>query len=206
MENTVQRQFLTYSQKIFIIVAVLSATFFYSHYQRGLYEEFVNKAPTLILKEMPAFQALNVDTKEPISKQNFLSNGKGTLVHFWGTWCAPCEAELPSFLELTRKLEKENVQVLILAVNDEELAVKKFLKRFSKNRPKNVLYGLDKDGLSLPLFGSVKVPETYLFSNQLRHLDKFVGPQDWDHASYKDRIMRLLNASDSSKQKNVETH
>ncbi len=198
--------FLSHSQKAFIVVAVLATTFLYSHYQKSLYEGFVNKAPSLILKEMPDFQALDVYSKELITKKTFLSKGKGTLVHFWGTWCAPCEAELPSFLKLAKELGEDDVTVLILAVNDEELAVKKFLKRFGKNRPKNVLFGLDKDGTSLPLYGSVKVPETYLFSNQLRHLDKFVGPQDWEHKSYKDRILRLLNATLAAKKKNVETH
>ena len=182
------------------------ATFIYSSYQKGIYDEFVNKAPSLILKEMPEFEAIDIDTKEIISKESFGSNNNGVVVHFWGTWCAPCEAELPSFMEFTKKLESENVKVLILAVNDEEKAVKKFLRRFKNNRPKNVLFGLDKEGLSLPLFGSVKVPETYLFSNQLKHLEKFIGPQDWNHDTYKDRVLKMLKASASAKSKSVETH
>ena len=205
MEKNTQ-PFLTFSQKIFIVDAVLTTTFLYSHYQRGIYESFVNQAPTLILKEMPAFQAIDIDTNEIISKETFSKEKNGTIVHFWGTWCAPCEAELPSFLKFASDLEKKNVKVLILAVNDEELAVKKFLKRFKNNRPKNVLFGLDKDGLSLPLFGSVKVPETYLFSNQLKHLDKFIGPQDWNHSTYKDRVLRLLKLSGPSTPGKIKTH
>lgn len=205
MENT-QQPFLTFSQKVFVIVAVMAVTFIYSHFQRNIYDQFVNKAPELILKEMPEFQAINVDTNEPISRETFKGDNKGTLVHFWGTWCAPCEAELPSFVKLSKELAAKGVKVLILAVNDEEKAVKKFLRRFGKDRQKNILFGLDKDGLSLPLYGSVKVPETYLFSNELRHLEKFVGPQDWEHASYKDRILRLLNAGYEGTEKKVESH
>lgn len=205
MENT-KTPYLTFSQKIFIIVAVISATFLYSAYEKSIYDQFVNKAPSLILKEMPDFTAINVDTNEPISKESFSNGGSAVMVHFWGTWCAPCEAELPSFMSFSKKLEDKGVTILILAVNDEMKAVKKFLNRFSKNRPKNVLFGIDKDGLSLPLYGSVKVPETYLFSSNLRHLEKFVGPQDWEHKSYFDRVLKLVNATNLNKTKNVESH
>jgi cytochrome c biogenesis protein CcmG/thiol:disulfide interchange protein DsbE len=205
MENT-KTPYLTFTQKVFVIIAVISATFLYSAYEKSIYDQFVNKAPSLILKEMPEFTAVNVETNEPISKKSFANDGKAVIVHFWGTWCAPCEAELPSFMSFAKKLEEKNVTILILAVNDEMKAVKKFLKRFSKNRLKNVLFGIDKDGLSLPLYGSVKVPETYLFSSKLRHLEKFVGPQDWEHRSYFERVLRLVDATDTSKTKNVESH
>lgn len=205
MENK-KTPYLTFSQKIFVIIAVISATFLYSAYEKSIYDQFVNKAPSLILKEMPEFTAVDVETNQPISKESFANQDKAVLVHFWGTWCAPCEAELPSFMSFAKKLEEKNITILILAVNDEMKAVKKFLKRFSKNRPKNVLFGIDKDGISLPLYGSVKVPETYLFSSKLRHLEKFVGPQDWEHRSYFDRVLKLVEATAGTKTKNVESH
>jgi cytochrome c biogenesis protein CcmG/thiol:disulfide interchange protein DsbE len=205
MENT-KTPYLTFTQKVFVIIAVISATFLYSAYEKSIYDQFVNKAPSLILKEMPEFTAVNVETNEPISKESFANDGKAVIVHFWGTWCAPCEAELPSFMSLAKKLEEKNITILILAVNDEMKAVKKFLKRFSRNRLKNVLFAIDKDGASLPLYGSVKVPETYLFSSKLRHLEKFVGPQDWEHRSYFDRVLKLVEATSASKTKKVESH
>ena len=205
MENT-KTPFLTFAQKIFVIIAVLTATFLYSSYEKSKYDQFVNKAPSLILKEMPEFTAVNVDTNEPISKETFAGAKNAVMVHFWGTWCAPCEAELPSFMKFAKRMEEKNITVFILAVNDELKAVKKYLNRYSKNRPKNVLFGIDKEGLSLPLYGSVKVPETYLFSSKLRHLEKFVGPQDWEHRSYFERVLKLVEATMADKTKNVESH
>ncbi|MFT6068583.1 MAG: thiol-disulfide isomerase/thioredoxin [Bacteriovoracaceae bacterium] len=205
MENT-KAPYLTFIQKIFVIVAVLTATFLYSSYEKSKYDQFVNKAPSLILKEMPEFTAVDVDTDQPISRESFARANKAVMVHFWGTWCAPCEAELPSFMKFAKKMEDKNITVFILAVNDELKAVKKYLKRYSKDRPKNVLFGIDKEGVTLPLYGSVKVPETYLFSNKLRHLEKFVGPQDWEHRSYFDRVLKLVEATNLDKMKNVESH
>lgn len=201
-----KRPYLTFSQKVFIIITIFSATFLYSIYQKNVYEGFVNKAPSLILEELPEFEALDIYTNEVISKMSFIGNHSGLVVHFWGTWCAPCEAELPSFLEFSKNLEDKNITVLVLAVNDELKAVKKFLKRFKKSKLNNVIFALDKDGDSLPLFGSVKVPETYLFSSKLRHLEKFVGPQEWTHTSYEERVLRLLQTSTPEKLKKIESH
>ena len=33
--------------------------------------------------------------------------GKVTLLHFWGTWCPPCQKEFPEFVELAMEFEGE---------------------------------------------------------------------------------------------------
>ncbi|MBL1279899.1 MAG: TlpA family protein disulfide reductase [Fluviicola sp.] len=50
--------------------------------------------------------------------------GKLTIVDFWATWCAPCKAEMPAFIELEEKYGKE-VNFVSMAVYCKEDAWKK---------------------------------------------------------------------------------
>ena len=38
--------------------------------------------------------------------------GKVVIIDFWGTWCPPCRKEIPHFVELLKKHEKEGLAVV----------------------------------------------------------------------------------------------
>ena len=40
------------------------------------------------------------------------ANGRGLVLNFWATWCAPCVAEMPSLALLARALETDHIAVL----------------------------------------------------------------------------------------------
>ena len=190
-------------QKIFFIVALMTLTFFYSRYERGKIEVLTSSDNLLILQELPEFIAKELNTNNVISNQSLLATkSTGIMVHFWGTWCAPCEAEFPEMLAFARSLEATNVKILLLAVNDQEDAVKKFLKRFG-DLPKNTIVAIDQNGESLEKFGTVKVPETYYFNSDGKNLRKFVGPQEWKKPYYLAQVMRLLGQNETIP---VESH
>jgi cytochrome c biogenesis protein CcmG, thiol:disulfide interchange protein DsbE len=102
------------------------------------------------------------------------------VVHFWGTWCAPCEAELPDLLALMKRFEgRPNVKFLLVAVNDEEVKVRKHLK--SMPVPKaNVQWLIDNQNMYRNEFGTIRVPETYIFASDMTTLRKYTGPQEWN--------------------------
>jgi thioredoxin-like negative regulator of GroEL len=85
-----------------------------------------------------------------------------------------------------------------LAVNDESLKVKNFLEKRLRDLPKNIVVAIDEDGSSLEKFGTVKVPETYLFeAGTGKTLTKFIGPQDWKLKGFIDRTQKLLSQEPS---------
>ena len=164
-------------------------------YEKNKLDVYFSKAEARILVSVPQSSFLqNFETKEVFNFPDEAKSANGIIVHFWGTWCAPCEYELPHFLKFSKKLEDNKVKVVLLAVNDNNVKIKKFLKRFG-SLPKNVTIVHDERGETMPMFGVVKVPETFIFSSSGKTLSKLVGPQDWDKEYYLSRVINMLGLS-----------
>ena len=176
--------------KLSVISGIILLTFAYAHYQKNLYKDLYLTKDDPILKELPQLELADLQNKS-FNVRSLIKKNNGGLVHFWGTWCAPCQVELPSFIKLARAYEKKGVKFLLLAVNDTQQKVKKFLSRFS-NLPSNIIVALDKEGTSMEQFGTLKVPETYMFDKKGRILKKFTGPQEWSHHYFAERINQHL--------------
>jgi cytochrome c biogenesis protein CcmG, thiol:disulfide interchange protein DsbE len=196
---------LNFFQKLLLIFALLGLTFLYARYERNkFYGNEANNASDLALKTLPEFNVINVSNGETIKSTGFFSDARGGFVHIWGTWCAPCEKEMPEFLSYAAKLETLGVKFLLIAVNDEETKIDKFLKRFP-NITKNVTFAIDKENRVMDLLGTLKVPETFLFNSAGKHINKFIGPQDWMSESYVTRLSFWLN-DENVEDRSIETH
>ena len=101
--------------------------------------------------------------------------GKKTLfLNFWGTWCPPCRQEWPSIQELYNA-KKDKTDFVLIAVQDEEAAVKKFLKENNYTVPVYIA----QSPLSKNLLPSV-FPTTYLLDIDGRILLKETSSRDWN--------------------------
>lgn len=192
-------------QKVLLIAVLLLGTFIYARYERKqFYGSSTSEAGAPVLKSLPEFNVINVVDKSVIKSNGFLVGSRGVFVHIWGTWCAPCEKEMPEFLSYAAKVEGQGLKFLLVAVNDEEAKISKFLKRFP-NIPKNVTFAIDRDNRVMDQLGTLKVPETFLFASSGKHINKFIGPQDWMTESYTTRLNFWLNDQKLDDRK-IETH
>lgn len=111
------------------------------------------------------------DVKEAFNGQNKV------VVHFWATWCAPCEVEFPELVELTQLISKnKKILFLFVAVNDELAKVQKFLSNYKIGQ--NVIL-LKDDENQFKRLGTYKMPETYLFNEKGKVIKKYSGQRPW---------------------------
>lgn len=170
--------------KFFFLILSLSLIFLYIYFQSQKVGLLIGSQQTSLLKELPD-TALKMISDEPTSLHQLLANNssKLILVHFWATWCGPCETEMPGFLEFLKKIDREVVKVLFIASNDRAGQIDKFFKKHG-GLPDKITLLIDNDDAYSMTFGAARVPETFLFNSQKQLVKQFSGPQDWNNPYY----------------------
>jgi thiol-disulfide isomerase/thioredoxin len=185
--------------RILAIVLIIAATIWYSVYQKNsLNSQLVsdNKIESVLAK-LPPTEFTTLENR-PFSVDELYANEKVDLlvVHYWGTWCGPCEAELPELLALIKRFEGQpNVKFLLVAANDEILKIKKHLKTLAIPSKASLYWLLDNKNVHRDAYGTTRVPETYVFSSDKTTLRKFVGPQEWNKALFFQTFDEFLQIS-----------
>jgi cytochrome c biogenesis protein CcmG, thiol:disulfide interchange protein DsbE len=101
--------------------------------------------------------------------------GQVVVLNFWATWCAPCVEEMPSLVEMQRRMKAKGITVLAVSMDVDESAYKQFIKEHNVN----LLTVRDPDHKSSELYGTFKYPETYVIDRGGVMRRKFIGAVDW---------------------------
>lgn len=115
-------------------------------------------------KPVPAFNLALMDGtyrgSDLISDETF--RGAGYLLHFWGTWCAPCVAEMPKLHALWQKHGGTEFQILSLAKRDSPETVQRFRKELFSMPWLHVVLEGEAGQDTLELFEITATPTTIL--------------------------------------------
>jgi peroxiredoxin len=118
--------------------------------------------------------------------------GQVVLVNFWATWCKPCEDEIPAMERLYQRLSSEGFELLAVSVDQDEADVVAFRERMAISFP--IL--LDPRQQVSRQYQTTGFPESVLLDREGRVVERYIGPRDWDHRSYVERIRRLLRGDE----------
>jgi cytochrome c biogenesis protein CcmG, thiol:disulfide interchange protein DsbE len=139
--------------------------------------------PPRIGTAAPNFTVQDSDRKVTLSDYR----GKVVVLNFWATWCPPCVEEMPSLIEMQRRLKDKGVIVLAVSLDADGDAYHKFLK----DHDVNLITVRDPDTKSSDLYGTFKYPETYIIDRKGILQRKFIGSVDWSDPEVVDFLSRL---------------
>jgi thiol-disulfide isomerase/thioredoxin len=115
------------------------------------------------------FTIKDLDNKD-VSLSSF--KGKVILLNFWATWCGPCKAEIPGFVELQSAYPNDLV-VVGYSVDDEAPQARAFANEFKMNYP--ILLGLGREDVQ-DAFGPIwGIPASFLISRDGKVCRKHLG-------------------------------
>jgi cytochrome c biogenesis protein CcmG/thiol:disulfide interchange protein DsbE len=111
--------------------------------------------------------------------------GRTVVLNFWATWCVPCVAELPSLLALQHRFP----QIVVLAISqDDDAAV---YRQFLVDNHVDLLTLRDPSARIPQIYGTVRIPETYIIDRKGILRRKFVNAQDWTSPEIVDYLGKL---------------
>jgi peroxiredoxin len=97
--------------------------------------------------------------------------GQGVFLNFWGTWCKPCETEMPYINKQYQQFKDKGVQVLAVNVGESKLAVEKFAELHKLDFP----IVIDKDGQVQAAYGIDPLPASFLIDKNGKVIKYFTG-------------------------------
>jgi peroxiredoxin len=127
--------------------------------------------PPRIGTNAPDFTVQDSDRSITLSQYR----GQVVVLNFWATWCPPCVEEMPSLVEMQRRMKAKGVTVVAVSVDVDEGAYRQFLKDHNVN----LLTVRDTGQKSNTLYGTFKFPETYIIDRNGVMRRKFIGAVEW---------------------------
>ena len=123
--------------------------------------------PARIGSNAPDFAVQNVSLSQ--------FRGQIVVLNFWATWCPPCVEEMPSLVEMQRRMKDKGVTVLAVSIDVDDGAY----QRFVRDHAPGLLTVRDPEQKSAILYGTHGWPETYIIDRGGVMRRKFIGPVDW---------------------------
>jgi len=137
----------------------------------GLSGCYSGTRPPRIGSNAPDFTVQDADRTVALNQYH----GQIVVLNFWATWCPPCVEEMPSLVEMQRRMKAKGVTVLAVSIDVDESAYKLFLKQHGVD----LLTVRDPKQKVPDLYGTHGWPETFIIDRNGVMRRKFIGAVDW---------------------------
>lgn len=102
--------------------------------------------------------------------------GRGVVLNFWATWCAPCVREMPALAKLAGLVGAE---VAVLPLSSDRGGAAAVAKYFAEKEIKGLPVLLDPRGAAARAFGARGIPTTILIDAHGRERGRYEGAAEW---------------------------
>jgi peroxiredoxin len=160
------------------MVAVIAGLLVLAKYQKKNSAEHSNggAAATVAAKGHDAPDFVLTDLQGKSVKLSDL-RGKAVVLNFWATWCPPCKAEIPWFVEMQKRYGSQGLQVVGVSMDDgDQKDVEKFVAENSVNYP--ILLGKEK--VAEEYGGIDYLPTTFYIDRSGVVMDRIFGQPERD--------------------------
>jgi len=116
-------------------------------------------ADPLLHKPAPAIVRDDIH-QQPIDLAAY--RGKVVLLNFWATWCAPCQIEMPRFVQWQTRYGPDGLQIIGVSMDDDSAPVAALTRKRQVNYP--ILMGDEQIGSAYG--GILGLPVTFLIDRK----------------------------------------
>ena len=148
--------------------------------------------PAATPQPAPEISITDLDGK-PVALDGF--KGKVVLLNLWATWCQPCIKEMPSLVDLQKKLGSALTVVAVSEDHGGEVIVKLFVQKLGLDALK---IGLDPKMTAGRAFQVRGLPSSFLIGADGKVLGEVEGAADWSSDQLRATIAKYLPASKPS--------
>lgn len=172
---------------LILLGLVLFFTWFYGFYQKPKPDETLQLIKKMKESSAPLFTGKKLNGE--IFNLEKIQN-KILIIHFWATWCDPCIKEFPTILKIVDHF-KDKIVLIAVSEDTNQEDVENFLTAFDGHK-ENVEIIIDQDFKIASMYGTVKLPESYILYKDFKLYKKIVGIDDWFNQAMIDLFTELL--------------
>lgn len=134
----------------------------------------------------PAWELKDIDGKT-VKLSDF--QGKVVILDFWATWCPPCRAEIPHFVELQKQYQDQGLVVIGVSLDQGGPEV---VSAFAKQQKINYPVVMGNEAVAKQYGNIEAIPTTFIIDPKGNIAGKHEGFTD--KSVFEDEIKKLLPA------------
>ncbi|NQW01375.1 MAG: TlpA family protein disulfide reductase [Rhodospirillales bacterium] len=158
--------------------------------QNGLFGNFQATRPAQLVPDVTFLQETGAETTLAAHK------GKGVVLNFWATWCAPCVREMPQLDRLNAFVRENRIDVLTISEDRKALvAAPKFYKTHNLN---DLPVLADPQGRLMRAFSAPGLPLTVFINSAGFEIGRVIGPAEWDSPEIVSFVRQCLSPAPPS--------
>lgn len=143
----------------------------------------------LVGQSAPDFTLKGIDDQD-VSLSSF--KGKIVIVDFWATFCPPCRAEIPGFIEIAEAYKSRGVEVIGISTDKEMDKIRSFVE---KNKVSYLMLQANEDVIKA--YDNIQaIPTTFILDRNHKIVKKHVGFAE--KSVFEEEIKALLAAPETA--------